>query len=110
MAVLTVQAPPAIGTSQALAYAAVTAADTIPSNDGKTWLHVKNGGGSTDTVTITAQVKCSQGFLHNATVAVPTVSDAMIGPFPAYFNDANGNVQIAHSFITTVTSAAIRTA
>lgn len=111
MANLVVQNPPALGTVQALVYTAANLADTIQNNDGKTWLHVKNGGGGAITVTITGQVLCNQGSIHNGgPVSIAAGQDAMIGPFPPRFNDVNGAVQIVYSGVTTVTAAAIRTA
>jgi len=96
-------------------YAAAASSDAIPNNDGQIMLHVKNGGGSSDTVTAVAQNTAApvpgMGNLTrgNIVVAVPNGQERMIGPFPAVaFNDGNGKVQITHSFLTSVTVAAIK--
>lgn len=99
----------------------VTSAGTVPtyaaaagggdqfSNDGKTYLHVKNGGGSSINVTIASQVACSQGSTHNTVVAVANGAEKMIGPFPPErFNDASGFVQVTYSAVTSVTVGAFQ--
>lgn len=65
-------------------------------NDGKTFLHVKNTGGSAVNVTINTQLNCSQGYSHDEGGSVPaTTGDEMFGPFAVNrFNDANGNVLV----------------
>ncbi len=75
-------------------------------NDGKTFLHVKNGGGSPDVVTIVSE-QISDGLaLADRTVNVPAGEERMIGPLvPAVYNDGAGLVNVSHSFITTVTQA-----
>jgi hypothetical protein len=77
-------------------------------NSGRSFIHVKNGGGSSIDVTVDSQTPCSQGYDHNAVVAVPAAGERMIGPFPKdRFNDANGKAQITYSGVTSVTIAAI---
>jgi hypothetical protein len=78
-------------------------------NDGKTYLHVKNGGGTQDIVTISAVKTCKYGENHDISVTVPmTTGEKIIGPFPAnIFNDSNGYVTVKHSFTTSVTVALI---
>jgi len=109
MATLTVQTPTTSGV--ALTYGSVAASDKF-ANDGKVFLHVKNGGASPDTVTIVCQTACNYGSstpTHDLTVSVTNGADRMIGPFPtSRFNDANGDVTVNHSYTTTVTVAAIR--
>ena len=90
------------------AYVSAAASDVFP-NDGKTFLHVKNAGGSPDSVVVNSVTPCDQGADHDVTVSVTNAQERMIGPFPpARFNDANGNVTVTHSFLTSVTVAALR--
>lgn len=110
MAALTTQTPLIAG--QSISYVAAGAGgDTISPSDGKTFLHVKNGGGSSITVTITAHGMCNQGFTHNAIVTVAAAADEAIGPFDTQrFSNGTGGIDVTYSGVTTVTVAAIRTA
>ena len=76
-------------------------------NDGKTFIHVKNGGGSPDTVTIETVSVIDGLALADRTVSVPAGEERMIGPFQKdIYNDGNGLLNYTHSFITSVTQAA----
>lgn len=93
--------------------AAAAGGDTIVNDDGKTILHVVNGGGASINVTITAQTTNASnntfGSLTkgNIVVAVPAGQQRFIGPFPkAAFNQTNGQVAISYSAVTSVTVAA----
>ncbi len=73
-------------------------------NNGRMFLHIKNAGGSPDTVTIEANAK--RGGLDTAdrTVSVTNGQERVIGPFnPAIYNDGDGLLNFTHSFITSVT-------
>ena len=79
---------------QALTYAAAVNSDDFV-NDGATYLHVKNGGGSAITVTVAAQAPCSFGVsnaAHNyVSPSIAAGADLLMGPFnPAQFNVQNG--------------------
>ncbi|MBC7193861.1 hypothetical protein [Marinobacter sp.] len=77
-------------------------------NDGKTVLHVKNGGASEITVTVNSQQPCNYGFDHDVTVAVPAGGERIIGPFRQdRFNNSDGQVMVSYSAVTSVTVAAI---
>lgn len=97
-------------------YSAVSASDLLAGNDGQCMLHVKNGGGSSDTVTITAVAgtvvsEPGKGAVTkaNAGGAVPAGQERMFGPFPMVaFHDGNGQIPVTHSFVTSVTAAFIR--
>lgn len=72
-------------------------------NDGKTFLHIVNGGGSSDTVTV-----LGLDASDNVAVAVPAGEERMIGPFePAKYNTGAELIEYTHSFITSVTQAAL---
>jgi len=80
------------------------------SNDGKTFLHIKNGGGASINATVTSQVATPPAgtAAANKVVAVAAGSEQMIGPINATgFNDASGKVQISYSAVASVTVAAI---
>ncbi|PNG27002.1 hypothetical protein [Methylocella silvestris] len=94
-----------------VAYAAATlTGDSFPStSDQRTFLHVKNGSASPITVTILAQT-ATEKVPGLGSIAVPALSsaiaaagDAYLGPFPADYIGANGQVQVSYSAVTTVT-------
>ena len=94
-------------------YAAAAASDNFtPGVD--TFLHVKNAGGSPDTVTVVTPGNAPGGLaIADSVVSVPAGSEKMIGPFPAeqFADPANavpGNAGVTHSFITSVTVACIQ--
>lgn len=88
-------------------YDAVTASDTFL-NDGRTFLVVKNGGGSAIDVTISDVVPCNYGFTHDLVVSVAAGAEEWIGVLPVgRFND-NGYATVTYSDITSVTAAAIK--
>jgi hypothetical protein len=82
-------------TGLAPVYGAVSASDTFAPGD-RVFLHVKNTGGSADTITF-------------ITPGSATTGDRMIGPFPGgYFADPTTNlVTVNHSATTGVTCAVI---
>lgn len=90
--------------------AAAAGGDVVP-NDGKTILRVKNGGGSDQTVTVTATGKCNQGSLHNSVTVVTAGEERDIGPFPKHqFDNGSGQFAVTYSGVTSVTVAAIKPA
>lgn len=85
----------------------------------RTFLRVKNGGGSSVTVTVapvTPTTVAAPGVtpgpvsLPSYSVAVAASADAMIGPFPMAYRDASGNINVTYSAVTSVTVAAIKVA
>lgn len=90
-------------------YGAVTASDTITADD-RLFLHVKNAGGSPDTVTLVdAGTTPGGSAATNPTVSVPaTTGDRMIYIPQSFVNPATGLVTITHSFTTSVTCALVR--
>lgn len=108
MAVLT---PQVIGLpSLTPAYvAASVGGDKVQVNGDRTFLHVKNGGGSSINVTLTTQANQYRGDpIADRVVAVAATSDRMIPLTPETQNDINGQVSIAYSGVTTVTVGAFR--
>ena len=90
-------------------YGAVTASDTITADD-RLFLHVKNAGGSPDTVTLVdAGTTPGGSAATNPTVSVPaTTGDRMIYIPQSFVNPSTGLVTITHSFTTSVTCALVR--
>lgn len=115
MAALTVQSIDEDGLTPSYS-AAGGSGDTI-ADDGtqRTFLHVKNGGAGSVTVTVTAQVTSrsapGMGSMTKAdlSVAIAAGAEAMIGPFaPDAFKDSSGLVHVGYSGTTSVTVAAIK--
>jgi|SRR5581483_882250 len=79
-------------------------------NNGKTFLHVKNTGGTACVVTINANGTVAGHTLSAGSVTVPiTTGDKLIGPFPAaVYDDQNHDVSFTLSFITGVTVAVVQ--
>lgn len=102
-----------IGAAEANAVA-VSAADAVTNIDGKTLLYISNQGASTDTVGIAVQ-NSNQYTASGVPVTPAAISVAIaaterriLGPFSAsVYNDASGNLQITHSYTTSVKVYAI---
>lgn len=112
MAQLTVQ--DAVVSGLTPSYGAVSASDYfVPKGSEKYILHVKNGGGSADSVVIndpnSASPSSATAFNADVTVSVPNGQERMIALDPARFIDpATGRIDITHSFTTSVTCAVVR--
>ena len=73
-------------------------------NDGRMFLHVKNGAGAPISVYVDARAT-----VNDLTIVVTNGESRMIGPFPPnLYNDANRRVQITYSSGTSVTAAVLR--
>lgn len=89
----------------AAAYSAVAASDTVDISNGRTFLHVKNGGGSADTVTLVTPGTVSGLAIADRSINVPAGSERLIGPLdPGLYGSI---VTVQHSFLTSVTAAAV---
>lgn len=107
MATLTVGAISRSGLTRSLASAAVGGDEFA--NDGKTFLEVANGSGSSITVTIATQMTVDGKAVADDAISVGAGVTKQIGPFPPHiYNDANGKVQVTYSAVTTVTVGATR--
>ena len=99
------------------AYAAANASDTFQDDgSGRTFLHVKNGGGGSINVTVPA-VRTSVNVpgvglqtISNIVVAVANGAEKMIGPFTEAYRADDGNVTAQYSGTTSVTAAAFKCA
>lgn len=77
-------------------------------NDGKTFLRVVNGGGSTCNVTIATPGNVAGNAVADRVVSVAAGAEQNIGPFPTgVFNDSNGDINVTFDFVTSVTLAAL---
>jgi hypothetical protein len=97
----------------ALTYAAASAGGDTVAFGSTTNRHilVRNGSGSSITVTLTALSACNQGVLHNQVVTCP-VGDTLIVPSSSVVDSGGttpanrGNVALTYSATTSVTVAA----
>lgn len=95
------------------AYGAVTANGDSFFNDGKTILVVKNGSGSSVTVTIKAlrtqflDSQLGEVAFADQTYTVAASGERWIGPFKDAIYSNGGAVIVAYSSATSVTAAAI---
>lgn len=107
MATLALTVPTFNGT-QISGAAASGGGDLMP-NDGRTVLHVQNNGGSPINVTITPSGTAA-GLSYQAIVqAVAAGTIKVFGPFPTQqFNNANGQVPITYSGVTSVLVTAVQ--
>ena len=110
MATYTVQEITATGITPS--YTAVSASDTFtpPSDNSYVILHVKNGGGSSDTVVVDDPNTGSPpgtpvAFNPDLSVSVTNGQERMIEIDPSRFtNSSTGLITVTHSFTTSVTA------
>jgi hypothetical protein len=104
MAQLTVQKTLLTGITPIYNVAAV-GGDTFL-NNGRTFLNIKNGGGSAITVTIDSKALSNFGTDVDIIVSIPSGSEKIIGEFdPSRFNSDLGIANIAYSAVASVTVA-----
>ena len=103
---LTVQKPGIAGLTPTYSAADATG-NTFP-NDGNTIVHIKNGGGSSITVTLPTPGKVAGVDIADPTVSIGAGAEKFIGPFdPRAFAQSDGSVLVNYSGVTTVTVAAL---
>lgn len=90
-------------------YTAVSASDTFLPDD-RTFLYVKNAGGSPDTVALVTPVTYRGQAVADAGGSVTNAQERVFGPFPAqdFADPTTGLCTVTHSFTTSVTQAVIR--
>lgn len=78
-------------------------------NAGKTFVHVKNGGGGATICTIQTPGTIDDNLaIADRTVSIPAGSERMIGPFIiSIYNQTGGVIWVDFDVITTVTLAAL---
>lgn len=108
MALITAQVITDLGLTPA--YTAVSASDTfvIPQSEDRHFLHVKNSGGVSLDVTITA-VKTSVKVagagtlpISDKVITIPAGQELVIGPFPEAFIASTGIVTVDYSVTASV--------
>jgi hypothetical protein len=107
MAALSNQSVKRAGLKPAYA-AAAGGGDTFAPGE-NVFVHVKNGSGSSITVTVATPKKVAGLDVADLAVAVPKEEDRLIGPFPAqHFADpADGRAHVTYSGVTSLTVAAL---
>lgn len=73
--------PKILGRAVAFSQVPITPAGDTFENDGGTFLHITNGGGTTTTITVTASIRCNHGILHTYVTTVVAGATKVIGPF-----------------------------
>lgn len=111
MATLTIQTAAIAGTALTLS-AAAGGGDQF-ANSGNERVLIKNGSGAPITITFDSPTTCSFGAnaaaAHDLAVVVAAGAETLVGPLATdRFNDANGNVQITYSGVTSLTVAVVR--
>lgn len=92
-------------------FAAATAGGDQFTPSNTTYLEVKNGGGSSITVTVATTVQVDGMSVGNVVVTVAAAGDVKLGPFPPRdFLDASGDglASITYSGVTSVTIGAFQ--
>lgn len=98
-----------VSTGLKAVYTAVTVAGVEFPNDGKTIITVKNAAAGASVVTVATPATFGGLAVADLTVSIPAGEEHLIGPFPvSLFNDANGNVGVTASVVTTTTMAVLR--
>lgn len=109
MALLSLQTIAASGVTPTYA-SATSGGDKVSLAATNVFLHVKNAGASSVTVTVTTQSPSYKGLtLPDLTVTVAASGEQMIGPLDAsLYADINQQASIGYSDATSVTIAALR--
>lgn len=108
MAEISVQAVTRAGTGLNPTYSAANGGgDTVKTGE-TTFLHVKNGHTSPQTVTIVTPNDYEGLAVSDLAIAVPNAGERMIGPIDDVFRASNGFASITYSGVTALTVAAIR--
>lgn len=107
MATLAVQSIDLDGLNPSYTAAAETG-DKLPPSE-HTFLHIKNGGGSSITVTLITPITAQGLAVADPEVTIPAGQERMIRVTPQrYRNPSDGLASITYSAVTTVTVAALR--
>ena|SRR3990167_4518335 len=102
-------------TPAVLVFTACTVTGDECLNDSSTFFYFKNTNAAARTVTFTAQKtsfhkeQLDDIPVANATIVIAlTVGEGIIRLPPAFYNDANGKVQLTYSAVTNLSVAALR--
>lgn len=97
-----------VKTGLADTYAAANVDGNSFDNDGNTFLHVKNAGVGSITVTIQTPGTVDDLAVSDRTVTVANGAEKMIGPFPPGIYNQSGEVYVDYSGVTSVTVGAFK--
>jgi hypothetical protein len=91
-------------------YVACSAGGDAVLNTGVDCVLVKNGSGSSITVTVVTQDTVDGNAVADRTVVIPAGEERIIGPFRGgvTYNDVDNKVQLTYSAVTSLTIAALR--
>lgn len=97
-------------TPAAPSFAAASTDGNTFTNDGRTFIEIKNTSGVTVTATIVTQVTVGGNAVADKTVTVPpTTGDVVVGPFlPEIYNDSTGATTVTWSATSGVTMAVLK--
>ena len=96
-------------TGTAPSFGAANSDGSALANDGREFIHVKNGGGSSINVTIQTPGTVDGNAIADLVVAVGAAAEKKIGPFPPdTYNQDDGSIYIDYSAVGSVTVAAFR--
>jgi hypothetical protein len=102
MATLTIT--PVARTITVLAAAAASVGGDLLPNNGQEFLAIVNGSGASITATAAITKQVDGVTPAGKAIVVPAGATALFGPFPpTQYNNANGQVAITYSAVTTVT-------
>ncbi|MFC5744829.1 hypothetical protein [Actinomadura rugatobispora] len=108
MAQLNVQAVTRAGTGLNPTYVTASGGGDTVRTGPRTFLHVKNGHSSPQTVTIVTPGTYNGLAVDDLEIAVPNAGERMIGPIDDTFRASTGLASITYSGTTSLTIAAIR--
>lgn len=93
-----------------MAGVAADAAGDEWANTGKEFVEVKNGSGSSITVTNDIKATVDGAAVTDPTVTIAAGATKMIGPYPtgAYNDPTTGRARIAYSAVTSVTTKVVQ--
>jgi len=78
-------------------------------NAGGELVHIKNGAGAEQIMTIVSQATVDGLAVADRTVAIPAGEERVVGPFPtATYNDGDGLVQLTYDAVVTLTIGIIK--
>ena len=78
-------------------------------NDGRTFIHIKNGGASPITATFQTPGAVNGLAIADLVVTVANATEKVVGPFePGLFNQSDGKVYVDWSGVTSVTVGVFR--
>lgn len=111
MAALTTRVVTRTGNGVLLGAAAASGGGDTFTNDGNTFLYVKNGSGGSITVTVAIPYTVDNVAVSTGkALVVAAGEERLFGPFPTgiYTDPNTGNVSLTYSGVTSLTVAAVK--